>query len=286
MAKALAYLAQVQLLQGLDDDALAQLLASAREEALEPGTWLIREGDQGEEMYLILEGLFEVSVREGSVEEVVAERRPGEGVGELALLGRTTRTASVRATAPAKVLVFSRAAFEELLSRPGAATAIYRTSVERERDLASLLTRREKLAALGTMAAGLAHELNNPATALRRSAKELARANALRDRRTSVLFGRRLSEDEMAHALTLGELAAQRFGSASAPEVADSAEDEVLETLEGLGVADAWEAAGAFVDAGWTAADRWSRSSRPCGLTWPYGSRPTPRAERSSTRST
>src|SRR5690606_8188215 len=105
----------------------------------------------------------------------------GDVVGELALLGRTTRAASVRALTEARVLAVSQAAFETLLTCPGAATTIYRTSVEREHYLSSLLARREKLAALGTMAAGLAHELNNPAAALRRSAKELNAANELRD---------------------------------------------------------------------------------------------------------
>lgn len=254
MDKALAYLTKVEMLQGLDEEALGQLLAGAREVPVEAGAWLMREGEQGDDMYLILEGLFEVSVRQGSVEEMVAERRPGEVVGELALLGRTTRTASVRATAPSLVLQVSRGAFEELLARPGAATAIYRTSLERERDLASLLSRREKLAALGTMAAGLAHELNNPATALRRSAKELARANSLRDRRTSVLFGRGLSEEEMAHALDLGELAARNFGAGTAEDPTGAAADALEEYLTELGVPEAWEAAGAFADAGWSAA--------------------------------
>lgn len=254
MERALAYLAKLDMLRGLDEAGLTQLLTGAREVTLEPGAWLMREGEQGEDMYLILEGLFEVSVRQGSVDELVAERGPGEVVGELALLGRTTRTASVRAAAPSLVLQVSGGAFEELLARPGTATAIYRISLERERDLASLLTRREKLAALGTMAAGLAHELNNPATALRRSAKELARAYALRDRLTSVLFGRGLSEVEMAHALDLGELAARNFGAIPTEDPTGATAEELEAYLEELGVPEAWDAAAAFADAGWAAA--------------------------------
>src|SRR5690606_15914879 len=117
----------------------------------------------------------------------------GDVVGEMALLGRTTRAASVRALTRSRLLVVSQAAFETLLTCPGAATTIYRTSLEREHYLASLLARREKLAALGTMAAGLAHELNNPAAALRRSAKELGPANDRRDLYAVALFGRGLS---------------------------------------------------------------------------------------------
>jgi C4-dicarboxylate-specific signal transduction histidine kinase len=56
---------------------------------------------------------------------------------------------------------------------PGVATEIMRTLATRVRNLESYSQEREKLAQLGAMAAGLAHELNNPATAARRSATAL-----------------------------------------------------------------------------------------------------------------
>lgn len=252
----LAQLQQLELLRGVGPEALAELLDGSSVREVAEGEWLIREGEQGNEMYVILRGHFEVSVREGSVDELVARRDPGEVVGEMALLGRATRAASVRAATRGRVLEVGRAAFERLLGSPGAAAAIYGASLERERRLASLLARREKLAALGTMAAGLAHELNNPAAALKRSAKELRAANELRDRRAVALFGMGLSEEEMGYALTLGSSAESRFEAERDP-AADpmEAEDELLGVLEELGVKEAWQAAAPLADAGWTAAD-------------------------------
>jgi len=253
---ALDYLARVGLLSGVDRADLRILLDCSVEVTLEPGEFLITEGAEGNEMYVILDGEFEVSVRQGGVDELVAQRVAGDVVGELALLGRRVRAASVRAATPARVLEVSRQAFERLLASPGAAAAIYRTSLEREHRLVALLARREKLAGLGTMAAGLAHELNNPAAALRRSAKELGPANDLRDTCAIDLFQRDLSESEMRGALELGALAARQFESSGARFARGmDNEEELLALLEELEVEEPWRAAGALQDAGWSVDD-------------------------------
>ncbi|HZJ08649.1 MAG TPA: ATP-binding protein [Trueperaceae bacterium] len=270
------YLSRIELLRGLAPKDLETLLDSSSERELAAGDWLIHEGDVGDEMYVVLDGLLEVSVREGAVEEQVAKRSQGDVVGELALLGRTTRTASVRATTTSHVLVVSQAAFETLLTCPGAATTIYRTSLEREHYLASLLARREKLAALGTMAAGLAHELNNPAAALRRSAKELGPAMERRDKHAAALFGKELHGEELAGALELRAIARDHFsGSPLAAARADpQVEEELQQALEDLGVHDPWEAAAGLYDAGWSATEMgaalapFEATTKPAAADW------------------
>jgi signal transduction histidine kinase len=85
--------------------------------------------------------------------------------------------ASVRALHDAKVLRIPYAAVRDLLSAgPDAALGIIRTVIGRLRGMEATLRQREKLAGLGTLAAGLAHELNNPAAAIQRSVNALARA--------------------------------------------------------------------------------------------------------------
>src|SRR5690554_4062570 len=91
-ANVMEYLGNVELLRGLEPQDLAKLLENSSELELEAGAWLIHEGDVGDEMYVVLDGLLEVSVREGAVDEQVARRGQGDVVGEMALLGRTTRT--------------------------------------------------------------------------------------------------------------------------------------------------------------------------------------------------
>ena len=251
------YLRRVELLAALSEDDLMRLLELAREVDVTAGDWLIHEGEMGDEMYLVLDGALEVSIRKGNVAEVVAQRSRGEVVGEMALLGSGRRTASVRAASDTRVLAIGQEAFATLLAcSPDAATSIYRTSVEREHALVSTLARREKLAALGTMAAGLAHELNNPAAALKRSTAELGKVLNERDRSAIALFGAELGPDELAGSLRLGDVAAEVFadgaGMAAGGSVGDR-ESELTDRLDDLGVADAWNSAAALADAGWTA---------------------------------
>src|SRR5690554_2230051 len=95
------YLAKVRLLSGVDREDLRILLDCSAEVTLEPGELLITEGAEGNEMFVILAGELEVSVRQGGVDEVVARRVARDVVGELAMLGRRVRAASVRAVTPA-----------------------------------------------------------------------------------------------------------------------------------------------------------------------------------------
>lgn len=273
------YLRRVEILAALSEADLLRLLELAHEVEMAAGGWLIREGESGEEMYVVLDGLLEVSIREGNVDEVVAQRSRGDVVGEMALLGSGRRTASVRAARDTRLLAIGREAFTTLLAcSPDAATSIYRTSVEREHALASTLARREKLAALGTMAAGLAHELNNPAAALKRSAAELGKVLRERDRSAVALFGRGLEPQEMERSLHLGDLATEVFDEATAAVMAGGTdrdvEGELNDYLEDLRVPNAWDSAPALADAGWTAArlddvlKPYQADNRGTAITW------------------
>lgn len=252
------YLRNVEFLAPLKEEDLERLVSLSRTVDLPAGTWLIREGETGEEMFLILAGQLEVSVREGHVEEVVAWRGRGEVVGEMALLGSGLRTASVRAVTAAQVLSVGREALAALLScSADAATTIYRTSLEREHAHANLLARREKLAALGAMAAGLAHELNNPAASLKRSAAEIPEAMRARERAAIRLFTLGLQGDELAAARELDaampESPATMAGSGGARGASN--EEALTDLLTDLGVPEPWNGAAALADMGWTGAD-------------------------------
>src|SRR3990172_7209303 len=132
------------------------------------------EGDPGDSAFIVLDGGFEIIKRSDTQNIVIAMREPGEVIGEMSLLDHAPRTATVRAVRDGDLLKIREETFHQLLStRSSAAMSILHTVSGRLRQNEAMLRQSEKMAGLGTLAAGLAHELNNPAAAARRSAEQL-----------------------------------------------------------------------------------------------------------------
>jgi len=134
---------------------------------------------------------------------------------------------------------------------PSVARQIFRTMATRVRNIEGYSQQREKLASLGTMAAGLAHELNNPATAARRASAHLRQV--VEDVQSFACeLHQRLTPEEFQHLIDASHSALARVAqSAPIDSVTRSdREDEVAKSLEQQGVADGWKLAPAFVNAG------------------------------------
>jgi signal transduction histidine kinase len=217
----------------VSDEHLQRLAEQAIPMSLREGDYLINEGDQADDMFVVVSGEFEVTKRSGTSEIPLARVGPGEIQGELAALERGKRMASVRAATDAEVLRIPFVALRDLLSGgPDAALSIVRTVIGRLRTMEATLRQREKLAGLGTLAAGLAHELNNPAAAIRRSVDALDQAVAARNAL------------HPPHSLTLLRPAGQApLDALDRADAVDEIDDLIGDT----------EMAAALVDAGWTA---------------------------------
>jgi signal transduction histidine kinase len=170
------------LFSNLPEPDLARLAEMSEPAHLRPGELLIREGDPGDAMYLILSGELEVTKQSGTTDVQLAKVGPGTLQGEMSAIEGRPRSASVRALDEVEVLRIRREALLRVFAvTPEAAFTILQTVLNRLRSTESLLREREKLAGLGQLAAGLAHELNNPAAAIRRSVSLLEEAIRARD---------------------------------------------------------------------------------------------------------
>ena len=163
-------LAGVPLLAGADAEALEALAADAHPRRVLAGEWLIREGDDAEDLYVVLRG------RLRAVAGVDADRRtlrvlgPGAAIGELALLTGSVRSASVQAVRDSTLLQLGRGRFVELMERdPRFAAAV-------ARELAAQLQLSGGLAAPPTRPALIALRRLDPGVPLEAVASSLARA--------------------------------------------------------------------------------------------------------------
>jgi signal transduction histidine kinase len=172
----------------------------------------------------------------------------------MSLLEAAPRTASVRALTPSELLVIEPEDFRRLLERrPHAATALLRTVAARLRSTESSLIQSDKLASLGTLAAGLAHELNNPSAAIQRSAQYLDEAVERMRHATVRLGALALSEADRAR---LDALEARIGPLPRFDDVAARAGEEAIASwLEAAGIEEAWDVAPAFAGYGWTPAE-------------------------------
>jgi len=122
-------LRDVPLLARLPEAELKALASRGRVRSYRAGAVLFREGDPGDALYLVVEGMVRVAVLSaGGVEATVALLGPGEFVGDLALLDGRPRSASAIAHRATKTLVVTRDDFRRWLSeRPKASFALLET---------------------------------------------------------------------------------------------------------------------------------------------------------------
>jgi signal transduction histidine kinase/predicted CoA-binding protein len=254
LEQAFDFLRNVPLFKGMPDADLQRICEFADLVRLAPGERLFSEGEPGDAAYVIKSGEVEVVKVSSGREVLLAVRKQGDVIGEVALLEEAPRMATVRSARGAEVLAIPRDGFKRLLaSSISAVQSLYFTMVERLRGTEIMLRQSEKMAQLGTLSAGVAHELNNPAAAVKRGADQLSQELE----RYSVAV-RELGSVPLAEAgrtALMREVDAARGPSpavASADALARSdRESEVESWLERRGIERAWEMAPTLAELGY-----------------------------------
>jgi signal transduction histidine kinase len=256
----LADLRSVDLFDDLDDAQLAPWLDVVSCREVQPGELIIEQDDPPAGLQLLLSGSARTYLVDGDRPEPVGRQVAPTWMGAVAVLTEAPMGVRMQAETVCRMAMIPSADFVRLaLAQPPVHRRVMKTITPVVRRLNDIEHNRERLASLGTMAAGLAHELNNPAAAAQRAAAQLCEALAVINYAMRAFVESGVERDDAERLLALHQQALDGAAGRTALDALDAAdaEDALLEALEQLAVSEPWRIAeplaAAGVDEAWLA---------------------------------
>lgn len=235
----------IELFNQIPRDRLNWLCDRATEIDLASGETLIKEGEAAPDFLVLLSGSLEITrVSEGRAMPIGQHQAPSF-FGEITILTDEPAPVSLIAISNCHLFKIAGADFLQLLHEyRDFEREVFRVMQRRTRGLESFIQNREKMAALGTLAAGLAHELNNPAAAVVRSLQDVTPA-MLELQRMNLVYGQRnVEESHTAQWLKVRDDGYEAIiNHQFDPLTLSDREEEILTWLEDYDVENAWKLA-------------------------------------------
>ena len=234
----------------LPEDQIAWFLSQSREANLKAGEIYAKQGDPPDTMFVLLQGEFEWRGEFGG-ETVAIPGKVGDVTGALPFSRMKQFTVTGRALTDGRILRFPASLFPELLQKmPELARRLVGVLADRVREATRLEQQRDRLAGLGKLSAGLAHELNNPASAAKRAAAQL-RETLKRIKDASHELGRReLTPTQKAEIEKLEFSFTQQHEPPPDALTTSDLEDKIDSLLRSHGQNDLWQLAAELAQRG------------------------------------
>ena len=238
-------LLKIELFQKLSGDRLKWICDRSTKIDLARGDILVKEGDLHRGFFILTTGSVSITRFSEGVEMPIGQHHAPSFFGEIQIMTDDLVPVTLRALNNCQAYEITSEDFLELVHQcRDFERTVFQTVQKRVQGLQSFIQNREKMAALGTLAAGLAHELNNPAAAVVRSLKDITPA-LLELQRMNLVYGQR-NVDE-AHTERWLKVRDDGYDfiaqNKSDPLAMMDREDALLNWLEDYGVKEAWKLA-------------------------------------------
>jgi signal transduction histidine kinase len=236
-------LLRVPVFADLPQDQIEWFISQSQELFIKADDPYVHQGDPADSMFVILEGQLQ-SRGEFGGEAVIFTSKSGDIGGLLPFSRMKFYTVSGRAITDSRILRFPSSMFPQLIQKmPELTQRLVGLMSDRIREATRVEQQRDRLAALGKLSAGLAHELNNPASAAKRAASQLRNALQRIKEASHDLGARELSVAQKSEILKLEASLVQQDGPPPDTLTMSDIEDRIDELLRSHGLSDLWQLA-------------------------------------------